>query len=57
MKGISVLYGGRLADEAFEKILSGREGERESAFYLALAAASRFPGVQRTVFFGLEGLE
>ena len=51
MKALTVLYGGGLAGQAFEEVLSGGE----SAFSLAFAAASRFPGSQKTVFFGLEG--
>jgi spiro-SPASM protein len=53
MKALSVLYGGRLEPEAFEKVLPGGE----CAFSLALAAASRFTGVEKTVFLGVEGKE
>lgn len=53
MKALSVLYGGRLESEAFEKLKSGGE----SAFSMALAAAGRFPGVQKTIFLGIEGKE
>ena len=56
MKALCVLYGGRLETEAFEKVLPGRNGE-ESAFSLALAAAGTLNGVEKTVFFGLEGKE
>ena len=62
MKALCVLYGGMLENEAFEKVLPGTNGpimqqrfKQGSAFSLALAAASRFPGVEKTVFFGLEG--
>ena len=53
MKALCVLYGGRLEDEAFEKVLPGGLG-KESAFSLALAGTRVFPGVEKTVFFGLE---
>jgi spiro-SPASM protein len=56
MKALCVLYGGRLGPEAFEKVLPGGEG-KESAFSLALAAAAAFPGVQKTVLLGVEGLD
>jgi spiro-SPASM protein len=54
MKALSVLYGGRLESEAFEKVLPGTN---ECAFSLALAAAGSFPGTQKTVLFGIEGKE
>ena len=53
MKALCVLYGGALESQAFERLLPGGE----SAFSLAMAAAGRFPGVQKTVFFGIEGKE
>jgi spiro-SPASM protein len=56
MRALCVLYGGRLEPEAFEKILPGGQGN-ENAFSLAFAGASRFPGVQKTVFLGLEGTQ
>ena len=51
MKALSVLYGGRLEDEAFVTVLPGGK----SAVSLALAAAGLFPDVQKTVFLGIEG--
>jgi spiro-SPASM protein len=58
MKAICVLYGGRLESEAFEKVFpADKNEEKASAFSLALAAASRFPGVFKTVFLGIEGKE
>ena len=62
MKALTVLFGGRLTDEAFEKILpasggKSNNGSRESAFFLAMTAASRLPNSERTVFLGLEGKE
>ena len=54
MKALCVLYGGRLEPEAFEKVLP-HSGDCESAFSLALEASRAFPGVQKTVFFGVEG--
>ena len=61
MKALCVLYGGSLESEAFEKTPffgsgAGDNGET-TAFSLALAAAARFPGVQKTVFLGIEGKE
>ena len=53
MRAISVLYGGRLESEAYEVIAFSRE----TAFSMSLAAALKFPGVQKTVFFGVEGKE
>jgi spiro-SPASM protein len=53
MKVLCVLYGGRLETEAFEKILPGKTGN-ESAFSLAVAAARRFPGVEKTVLLGIQ---
>ena len=56
MKALCVLYGGRLEPEAFEKVLPRRNSEDSgSAFSLALEASRAFPGVQKTVFFGVEG--
>jgi len=51
MKALSVLFGGRLGPEAFEKAFDADQ----SAFSLALAAAGRFSGTEKTVFFGVEG--
>lgn len=55
MKAISVLFGGRLEDEAFERLDIEGVPAGSGSFSLALAAAGRFPGVQKTVFFGVEG--
>ena len=52
MKALSVLYGGRLEPEAFEKLL---DTTGDSSFSLALAAAGRFPGVEKTVLLCSEG--
>ena len=49
MRALSVLYGGQLSPEAFEDILPG------TAFSRALAAAGKFPGVEKTVLLGAEG--
>ena len=51
MKALGVLYGGRLGPEAFENVLPGGN----NAFSLALAAMRTFPGIQKTVFFGVDG--
>ncbi|MDR1802021.1 MAG: spiro-SPASM protein [Treponema sp.] len=51
MKALNVLYGGRLGPEAFERIVPGGN----NAFSLALAAMWTFPGVQKTVFLGVDG--
>jgi len=51
MKALCVLYGGRLGPEAFERIVPGGN----NAFSLALAAMQAFPGVQKTVFLGVDG--
>ena len=51
MKALCVLYGGRLESEAFEEIQPGGK----CAFSLALEAAMRFPGIQKTVLLGVEG--
>ena len=53
MKALCVIYGGRLAEPASDEVLPGKK----SAFSLALEAASRFPRVEKTVLFGLEGKE
>ncbi|MDR0497697.1 MAG: spiro-SPASM protein [Treponema sp.] len=53
MKALNVLYGGRLTPEAFKKVGQGSE----NAFSLALSAVSGFPGVQKTVFLGIEGMQ
>jgi len=53
MKALCVLYGGRLEPEAFGKALPGGK----SAFSMALDAAGSFPGVQKTMFFGTEGMD
>ena len=53
MKALNVLYGGRLGNEAFERLFPGDN----SAFSLALAASRRFSGAAKTIFFGLEGDE
>jgi len=50
MKALSVLYGGRLEPEAFEILL-----DDSGSISLALAAARRFPGVEKTVFLGIDG--
>ena len=54
MKALCVLYAGRLTPEAFEKVPGAAFG---SSFSQALAAARRFPEVQKVVLFGLEGKE
>ena len=51
MKALCVLYGGRLENEAFQKVLPGNE----SAFSLALAAVRHFPRAEKFVLFGIEG--
>ncbi|MCL2381965.1 MAG: spiro-SPASM protein [Treponema sp.] len=51
MKALSVVYGGRLAPEAFEKM----PGTGQSPFSLALAAAGRFAGAEKTVLLCLDG--
>jgi spiro-SPASM protein len=56
MKALTVLYGGRLAPEAFEPINAG-EGVGKSALVLTLDRARRFPGTEKTVFLGLEGVD
>ncbi|MDR1565884.1 MAG: spiro-SPASM protein [Treponema sp.] len=56
MRALTVLYGGRLAPEAFEPVNAG-EGEGKSAFVLALEKARRFPGTEMTAFLGLEGAD
>ena len=53
MNALCVIYGGRLDQPAFEEVLPGKV----NAFSLVLSAVGRFPGVQKTVFFGLEGSE
>ncbi|MCL2093439.1 MAG: spiro-SPASM protein [Treponema sp.] len=55
MKALCVLYGGRLTQEAFEEQLPGQGGQ-ESAFDLALKAVRRFQGVEKILFFGIQGL-
>ena len=58
MKALSVLYGGRLGPEAFEKLPGGeREAVNSDSFSMALAAARRFPGVEKILFLGVEGQE
>ena len=63
MKALSVIYGGRLDPKAFEELLPGGAGEqgtalaKTSAFSLALSAAGRFPGVEKTIFIALEAKE
>jgi len=51
MKALGVLYGGRSGPEVFLNVLPGGK----NAFSLALAAVAAFPGVQKTVFLGVEG--
>jgi len=57
MKALSVLYGGRLGPEAFETLPQAIESGVNTAFSMALNAALRFPGIQKTVILGLEGKE
>jgi len=72
MKALCVLYGGRLGPEAFQTVLpggkdSGFSGKSsfsgknsfsgKSSFSLALDASCRFPGAEKTVFFGVGGRE
>ncbi|QQO08412.1 spiro-SPASM protein [Breznakiella homolactica] len=52
MNAIAVLYGGRLSDEAFETVFSGRH-----ALARALEGVSAFPGVTKTVLLGADGRE
>ena len=47
MKAINVLFGGRLTDEAWHY----------NAVSKAISASSRFPGAEKTVFLGLEGID
>ncbi|MDR2618583.1 MAG: spiro-SPASM protein [Treponema sp.] len=54
MRALTVLYGGRLAPEAFEPVNAGEE-EGKNALVLALEKARRFPGTEKTVLLGLEG--
>ena len=56
MKALSVLYGGQLEPEAFAPVLATGQGS-DNAFSLALAAAGRFPGAEKTVFLGVQGKE
>jgi spiro-SPASM protein len=56
MRALTVLYGGRLAPEAFEPVNAG-EGKGKSALILALEKARRFPGTEMTAFLGLEGID
>ena len=55
MKALSVLFGGRLSPEAFEKVFPSNGAGKESAFSLSLHAASMFSGTQKIVFLGMEG--
>ena len=57
MKAISVLFGGRLKEQAFIVSLPGSAGEKQDAFSLACKTATGFPGSERTVLFGLEEVE
>ncbi|MDR1507712.1 MAG: spiro-SPASM protein [Treponema sp.] len=52
MNALTVLFGGSLAGEAFEPVLGGK-----SAFSLALERAASFPGTEKVVLLGKEGVE
>ena len=57
MKALSVLFGGRLTEEAFIRSFSDENGEKIDAFTLACKAALTFPGTERTILLALEGVE
>ena len=52
MKALCVLYGGRLAPEAFEKLPG--EARHHNSVSMALEACGRFTGAAKTVFLGNE---
>ena len=56
MKALTVLFGGRLKNEAFINSLSGKDKEKSNAFFMSINAAKSFEHSEKTIILGIDGI-